>query len=240
MGSAMRSFVLWALLLAAAPAWAGDELIRFRQADGTLGLVDDDDKLPPGAVVLERTPFSRPSESAGTGEDTVDAGEATVGAGEDTVGADEGSEDPGVAAAIDDESELPHEGGTFRIEPRRAAPEAEPAALDAAAAHENANLCTRYHLDSDCTESDRQVAAGWCQRSGEARDQLERAEEELTLAQEEFDRCDDVSGSYYCPRIRLDAAVSSFAKEEAAVERLENQCRKEDCLPGWTREGCEP
>ena len=84
------------------------------------------------------------------------------------------------------------------------------------------------------------MAAGWCHRSGEARDQLERAEEELTLAQEEFDRCDDVSGSYYCPRVRLDAAVSSFAKEEAAVERLENQCRKEDCLPGWTREGCEP
>ena len=64
MGSPMRSFLVLALLLAAAPAWAGDELIRFRQADGTLGLVDDDDKLPRGAVVLERTPLRRPSEAA--------------------------------------------------------------------------------------------------------------------------------------------------------------------------------
>ena len=62
----------------------------------------------------------------------------------------------------------------------------------------------------------------------------------MELAQEEFDRCDDLSGSYYCPRVRLDAAQSVLAKEEVAVERLENECRKEDCLPGWTREGCEP
>ena len=65
MGSAMRSFVLLALLLAAAPAWAGEALIRFRQADGTLGLVDDDDKLPPGAVVLERTPLEPAVRGAG-------------------------------------------------------------------------------------------------------------------------------------------------------------------------------
>ena len=222
MGSAMRSFLFWALLLAAAPAWAGDELIRFRQADGTLGLVDDDDKLPPGAVVLARTPLGRPSEAAP---------EASA---------------PGLAAEIDDEAEgdpeREHRPGRLIIEPRRSAAPSPAAAdpLDAEVARDNAALCSRYHLDSDCSESERQVAADWCQRSGDARSLLEQAEEEMELAQEEFDRCDDLSGSYYCSRIRLDAAQSALAKEEAAVERLQNDCRKEDCLPGWTREGCEP
>jgi hypothetical protein len=222
MGSGMRSFLVLALLLAAAPAFAGDELIRFRQADGTLGLVDDDDKLPPGAVVLERTPLVRPSEAAPA------------------------ASDPELAAQIDAEAEgepeREHRPGRLIIEPRRSpAPTAAAAdPVDAEAARENGKLCSRYYLDADCTESDRQVAADWCQRSTEVRGLLERAEEELELAQEEFDRCDDQSGSYYCSRIRLDAALSQQAKEEVAVERLENECRKEDCLPGWTREGCEP
>jgi hypothetical protein len=45
--------VLLALALGVEPALAR-ELIRFRQPDGTLGLVDDPDKLPAGATVLER------------------------------------------------------------------------------------------------------------------------------------------------------------------------------------------
>jgi hypothetical protein len=172
--------------------------------------------------VLERTPLSRPSEAAPA------------------------ASDPGLAAETDaeaeDDSEREHRPGRLIIEPRSSAAPARAAAepLDAEAARDNSALCLRYHLDSGCTESERQVAADWCQRSGEARGLLEQAEEEMELAQEEFDRCDDLSGSYYCPRIRLDAAQSVLAKEEAAVERLENDCRKEDCLPGWTREGCEP
>jgi hypothetical protein len=218
----MRSFLVLALLLAAAPAWADGELIRFRQADGTLGLVDDDDKLPPGAVVLERTPLSRPSEPAPA------------------------ASDPGLAedidAAAEDEPEREHRPGRLIIEPRRssAPTAAAEVPVDPEAARQNAKLCSRYYLDWDCTESDRQVAADWCQRSTDARGLLDRAEEELELAQEEFDRCDDQSGSYYCSRIRLDAAVSTFEKEEVAVERLQTECRKADCLPGWTREGCEP
>jgi hypothetical protein len=224
----MRIVLFLALLLVAAPAWSGDELIRFRQADGTLGLVDDDDKLPPGAVVLERTPLQRPSESPATTED------------EAAPSADDGS-----AAADDDDEEggeAEHTPGTFTIEPSSGVEvgAAGRTPVDPEAARANASLCMRYHLDSDCTEGDRQVAAGWCRRSNEARDLLDRAEEELELAQEEFDRCDDLSGSYYCSRLRLDAALSTFAKEEAAVERMGNECRKEDCLPGWTREGCEP
>jgi hypothetical protein len=46
-----------ALLLAAlpAPARAG-ELIRFRTSDGVLGLVDEEEKVPPGALILSRDP----------------------------------------------------------------------------------------------------------------------------------------------------------------------------------------
>ena len=161
MGSAMRSFVLLALLLAAAPAWAGDELIRFRQADGTLGLVDDDDKLPPGAVVLERTPLARPSRGAGRLRPGPRRGDRR-----------------GSGGRLADE----HRPGTLIIEPRRsAAPSATELPVDAEAARGNAALCSRYHLDSDCTESDRAVAADWCQRSGDARSLLEQAEEEMEL-----------------------------------------------------------
>jgi hypothetical protein len=210
----MRSVLFLALLLLAAPASGGDELIRFRQADGTLGLVDDDDKLPPGATVLERTPLVRPSESPAAAEPEAEPDESDE---TDALGAEP-------------------EPGTFVIEPRRGAETPK----DAETARENAALCVKYHLDSDCTASEREDAGAWCRRSTEARDLLDRAEEELELAQEEFDRCDELSGSYYCPRLRLDAALSTLAREEAAVERMETECRKADCLPGWTRDGCEP
>jgi hypothetical protein len=214
----MRSVLVLAVLLAAAPAWSGDELIRFRQADGTLGLVDDEDKLPPGAVVLDRKPLARPEPSPAAPE------------------TDAMADEPAAAAPSGGGSfrRVPSTGGPTLIKPR------EEAALDPEEARRNAAACTLYHLDSDCTEDERNVAADWCRRGNDARDLYEQAEDELELAQEEFDRCDALSGAYYCTRLRLDAAVSAFAKEEAAVERLEDDCRKEDCLPGWTREGCEP
>jgi hypothetical protein len=220
----MRIVLFLALLLVAAPVRSGDELIRFRQADGTLGLVDDDDKLPPGAVVLERTPLQRPSDAPAAAEHEDEA------------------EEEAALSADDEGDESEHTPGTFTIEPRSEGEvdAAERTPVDPEAARANASLCLRYHLDSDCTDRDREVAAGWCRRSNEVRDLLDRAEEELELAQEEFDRCDDLSGSYYCSRLRLDAALSTFAKQEVAMERMENECRKEDCLPGWTREGCEP
>ncbi len=52
------ALLLLAVALAAGPAAAGKrELIRFRGPDGTPGLVDDAEKLPPGALVLERSPL---------------------------------------------------------------------------------------------------------------------------------------------------------------------------------------
>jgi hypothetical protein len=48
---ALKRAIALALLLVA-PSVASGELIRFRAADGTIGLVDHPSKLPPGATVL--------------------------------------------------------------------------------------------------------------------------------------------------------------------------------------------
>ena len=57
---AVRNSLAVALLLLAASA-AGGELVRYRAADGTIGLVDHPSKLPPGAIVLQT---SKPTERA--------------------------------------------------------------------------------------------------------------------------------------------------------------------------------
>lgn len=51
----MRALAVVLLLLAVASSAGADELIRFRAADGTLGLVDHPSKVPPGAIVVERS-----------------------------------------------------------------------------------------------------------------------------------------------------------------------------------------
>jgi hypothetical protein len=76
----MRVFAFCLLLLAGAPAGA-DELIRFRGPDGNLGLVDHPSKLPPGAVVLERSekrPARAQPPAAALPEAEADAAETEV------------------------------------------------------------------------------------------------------------------------------------------------------------------
>jgi hypothetical protein len=82
--------ILLAALLLSGPA-AGGDLVRYRAADGTIGLVDHRSKVPPGATVLdvskptERVPASeappappaprpRPSLAASAEESAADAG----------------------------------------------------------------------------------------------------------------------------------------------------------------------
>jgi hypothetical protein len=57
---AVRCTLAAAVLLLAASA-AGGDLVRYRAADGTIGLVDHPSKLPPGATVLQT---SKPTERA--------------------------------------------------------------------------------------------------------------------------------------------------------------------------------
>jgi hypothetical protein len=56
----VRRTVALAVVLIAVPA-AGGDLVRYRAADGTIGLVDHPSKLPPGAIVLQT---SKPTERA--------------------------------------------------------------------------------------------------------------------------------------------------------------------------------
>lgn len=71
--SALAAAALALALAALAPAARAGELIRFRTAEGVLGLVDEEEKLPAGATILSREPKrERPAAPAGPDE----AGEA--------------------------------------------------------------------------------------------------------------------------------------------------------------------
>jgi hypothetical protein len=59
---AVRTSLAAALLLLAASA-AGGDLVRYRAADGTIGLVDHASKLPPGAMVLQTSKQTEPEPS---------------------------------------------------------------------------------------------------------------------------------------------------------------------------------
>jgi hypothetical protein len=63
----VRRALAVAILLAAAPAAAGD-LIRFRAADGSVGMVDHPGKLPPGAVVLDVAEKTKTAPSSDAGD----------------------------------------------------------------------------------------------------------------------------------------------------------------------------
>jgi hypothetical protein len=63
---ALKRAIALALLLLATTALGG-ELVRFRAADGTIGLVDHPSKLPPGATVLgvaDKTKSTAPAKPA--------------------------------------------------------------------------------------------------------------------------------------------------------------------------------
>jgi hypothetical protein len=56
----MRLAIVLVLVLLGAAAARSDELIRFRTADGLVGLVDHPDKVPAGAEIVERRPLRAP------------------------------------------------------------------------------------------------------------------------------------------------------------------------------------
>jgi hypothetical protein len=157
--------------LLAAPA-AGGDLIRYRAADGTIGLVDSPSKLPPGATVLERSKAT---------ERPPDAEEAEE-----------------------------------RTPP---APRSQPAA-------------SAEEPDED------ERAREWCERRREAAERLRRAEADFAELSESYERCDNPWLYMSCSRSDLDAAESELASAQAAVEGLQDDCRRAGCSPGWLR--CAP
>ena len=168
-----RAVVLSAWLLAM-PA-AGGDLIRYRAADGSIGLVDDPSKIPPGAAVLERSKATErpPDEEA-------------------------------------DEETAPPTPRTPRSQPAASAEEP----------------------DED------ELAGEWCDRGREAAQRLQRAEASFAELSESYERCDNPWLYMYCSRSDLDDAEYELASAQAAVEELQEQCRREGCSPGWLR--CAP
>jgi hypothetical protein len=165
-----RVVVLSAWLLAM-PA-AGGDLIRYRAADGSIGLVDHPSKVPPGAAMLERS-------------------KAT---------------DRAPDAEADEETAAPS--------PRT--PRSQPAAS----------------ADED------ELAREWCDRGREAAERLRRAETSFAELSESYERCDNPWLYMYCSRSDLDGAEYELASAQAAVEELQEECRRAECSPGWLR--CAP
>jgi hypothetical protein len=202
---------LLAAALAAGPAAAGErELIRFRGPDGTPGLVDDADKLPPGAVILERSPLAA------------------------VKGQDEPAEPEDGERRSEDPERAPEDGDRA---PEPAEPAAPPAHLDEA---ERAERCLQYGLSRGCNPREAAEAAGWCSRAQELHRAQEEAEENRVYAEEAYEDCRTASGTVpFCSRRRLDAAERQVEEADRSLERLEDECRSAECLPGWIRESCD-
>jgi hypothetical protein len=85
---------------------------------------------------------------------------------------------------------------------------------------------------------DDERAQEWCDRAREAAERLQRAEASFAELSESYERCDNPWLYMYCSRSDLDAAEYDLASAQAAVEELQEECRREGCSPGWLR--CAP
>jgi hypothetical protein len=220
----MRIAVLaLSVVLAAGSAASADELIRYRAPDGTLGLVDKVEKLPPGAVVLERTPLA-----ADRGPETRAAREAEAHAAEAAArGGDEASASSSDAADAPDAPD--------------AAPGSEAAPAEAPrSSHGDATTCIRLGLPRVCGWDAIADARRWCVRSESTRSAVDGAEAELEAAQESYEDCRTANGAYdYCSRERLDSAEAAVEDSQQELDQLQQDCRTAECLPGWIRECCD-
>jgi hypothetical protein len=198
-GMGRRALLLLACtfgLAAAAPRADAGEILRYRRADGSVGLVDDPAKLPPDAVVERRVetvpPPAKPAPSTG----------------ESVAGSDE---DDAAARATRDE-----------------------------AARDRAKRCERYSLPPACSDADLSRAGGWVERGARLREAVEQAEQNVAWWEARLDECEGRNAQVGCPRGELDRAQTELAARERALDDLEDDCRRDGCLPGWLRQVAEP
>jgi len=169
----MRPLAAAVLVLAvlSAPARA-DELIRFRTPDGVLGLVDHEDKVPPGAAILSRDPkparAAQPALDPGPAADEEAPADA---AAPRQAAAHAFPAAPAEGAAAGDEAALIADWCQQSTDIRRAREQAE---VDAERARESYEKCRL--VDSYCSE-----------REVEAAD--ERLEDALADEEEIADAC---------------------------------------------------
>jgi hypothetical protein len=225
------------LLLAAAvavPAGAG-ELIRYRTADGSIGFVDDEKRLPPGVEVLSRTPLDPPAPKP------PPAAPANAASEPPTVPL--ASESPATALGAPPLAA----GAAVAPPPSAAGPEA-PADCEALAnpldklrcrsAHEQ--RCSHYGLPARCSPAELTAAQDWCARGKALRTEIARYDDEREAARDRLELCRRTGGVRPdCETDELDEAEDRVRVGERRVEALEEQCHAEGCLPGWVREACE-
>ncbi len=206
------------IVLLGSPAAAG-EVLRYRAADGSLGFVDDERRLPPDAVILSRTPrTSRPATTAASTRDAAAPAEPAEAATASSAGT---NGTPATAEAGDCDS-YPERQDRLRCW------------------HDRGTRCTRFGLPLRCDPKELAAAQGWCRKGTSLRSERTPIDDQLAAALEDFRACKSRSrpGSA-CSREELLTAEREVEVWELRLTALEEQCHEQDCLPGWVRESCE-
>lgn len=205
------------LVFLAGPTSAG-ELVRYRTADGAVGFVDDERRLPPDAIVVSRTPLTSPPPAAAAAEERN-----SDGADGDATGAEPDADAvaPAADVAIADCGSHPERSAQL------------------ACWREQGARCNHFGLPLRCTPDAIAAAESWCDRGESLRSEWTRIEDRLTIAAEEHRACK--SGS----RPGADCSREEVVEAERAVEvwdlrlaALEEQCHEQGCMPGWVRSSC--
>lgn len=217
--------ILVALLLffLAGPTSAG-ELVRYRTADGSVGFVDDERRLPPDAIIVSRTPLTSPAAAAEVAiQETADRIESAEPA--DFAAADGAGDGAGALTAAGEVRDCAsHAKRSAQLECWR----------------EHGKRCHRFGLPLRCAPEELAAAEGWCDRGESLRSEWTPIEDRLAIAAESHRACK--SGS----RPGTDCSREEVIEAERAVEiwdlrlaALEEQCHEQGCMPGWVRESCE-
>lgn len=209
------------LLLAFAGSAMSGELVRYRSADGSLGFVDDERRLPPGSVVLSRTPLSSPSAPAEV---------ALPEAAETPVAADSIA-DGEAGGPNTDEASIPGEVAECSSHANRAD--------QLRCWRERGERCTHFGMTLRCALADLDAARSWCDRGEMLRSEQPPIQDQLADAVESLRACKSgapLGGD--CSRDDLDEAERAAEVWDLRFAALEEQCQEQGCLPGWVRESC--
>jgi len=208
------------LLAAAVPARAG-ELIRYRTADGSIGFVDDEKRLPPGVEVLSRTPLDPPAPKPAPAPEAAAAPDPAA----EPLAAGAAVAPPLSAAAAGADADCETLGNLLEKTRCRSARE---------------KRCSHYGLPARCTPAEVLAAEDWCARGAALREEIASFDDERDAARNRLELCRRSGGVRPdCETDELDEAEGAVRTGERRIEALEEQCHDEGCLPGWVREGCE-
>ncbi|HVP30516.1 MAG TPA: hypothetical protein VMW35_15270 [Myxococcota bacterium] len=108
------------------------------------------------------------------------------------------------------------------------------------ARRERADRCRHFALPPTCSRGDLSRAGMWAARGRQLREAVTQAEDDLASWEEAYDRCDRSTGRIDCPRGELERARKELAARQKKLDELEEDCRSEDCQPGWLRTAPEP